>query len=104
MRTHFRREWLCPDDPDTGSFISSRINYQGPDEDRAISSVDATLTMADCNRSIDWDFSLYTYRSKGVDKEIERIRAKARLAKELLDEFFVELERALKKVENNDSE
>ena len=82
----YRREFISDDTAD--SWVKSTIvRYTYKSED---STLEASLTLADCTRSITWDFGHYCGSSKKDD--IERARAKASKVREMVNQFFDILE------------
>jgi hypothetical protein len=89
---YYRREWLNEPGIHGGAHVIATV---GIDEDWCEGHrVDASLTISDCNRSVQLDFDLWT-GNEGVDEDDRRNGLhKARLLAEIAREFADALELA----------
>jgi hypothetical protein len=92
------REWLEPDDLGVNSSLSGAVKVEtwvDKSGDRGF-NVSASLSLTDCHRSIDWDFSAYDDFDALNDALL-----KLRRVEELTARFRAALEKAKRQVESH---
>lgn len=82
-KTFSVREWLCPNDPHVGSHIRAHVtHYPNYKVDECIERCDkvkkieinteisAAVILADCSRSVQWDFCVWARTNEEFEKSV----------------------------------